>query len=77
MSDEGVELQEQINRAIDDIMPGFAIKYLVIVDASNSDGEREFWTFCSDDARSWDILGLLQYALQLQQAHIVKKMAEE
>ncbi len=45
--------------------------WVLLDEIIDEDGERAVWNVASEDARAWDTLGLLTYAVQIEQAGIV------
>lgn len=47
------------------------VRWVLLAEVIDTDGERAVWNMTSEDARAWDTLGLLTYATQIEQAGIV------
>lgn len=47
-----------------------ATRWVVLVELIDAEGERGLWLEAPDDMRSWDTLGLLDYAGSLERAKI-------
>lgn len=46
-------------------------RLVVCAEVIDANGERGLWTLAPDDATAWDTLGMLTYALGLEQAALV------
>lgn len=45
---------------------GLVTKFVVIAEVIKPDGERHFWRQVPEGQPTWDTIGLLQYALELE-----------
>lgn len=52
------------------------VKWLALIETVTGDGGG-LWTFASEGATAWDTLGLLTYAVQMEQAKAVCHHGEE
>lgn len=68
-----------IGELIDGLDPGaFVTRWVVVAEVIDAEGDRAVWMDVSDDAKAWDSLGLLEYALQRERSTlIVDKMRED
>lgn len=48
-----------------------ATKWVALIETMDGDGQRGIWTLTSSEATAWDTLGMLTYAIQLEQAGLV------
>lgn len=48
-------------------------RWLVIAESIGEDGKRGLWLRCHPDMKSWDVLGMLHFALNLE---LSKEIAE-
>lgn len=49
-----------------------ATRVVVIAETMDADGQVALWSATDDDSKSWQTLGLLMWAVQREQAGIVK-----
>lgn len=49
-------------------------KWILISEAVGIDGERALWMATSEDAKPWDLMGLLQWALAQEQAGAMREV---
>lgn len=73
-------MREGIENALDQAMAKekeFVTKWTFLAETMDSKGKRGFWTFSQRGATPWDILGLLLYAFQLEQAQTIQDEDEE
>ena len=65
-------LQKAINDVvatyIQTIEPSIVTKFVLLVETMDSDGVRGLWSFTQDGAKAWDTLGMLHFAIQMEQA---------
>jgi hypothetical protein len=52
-------------------------RWVTLVEAIDADGARVMWGFAPDNAKRWDILGMLQFALMREQAGTLIEMQSE
>ena len=45
--------------------------WAALIETIDQDGERGLWTLASPEMQAWDTLGILTYALQMEQARAV------
>ncbi len=50
-----------------------ATKWALVVESVGSDGERGLWLAAGADAKAWDTMGLLDYAVQRERAEILAR----
>ncbi len=74
------EEMEGLQRAVSDAFAHvghMATRYVLVAEVLMEDGERAVWGVAPDGQQSWDTLGLLEWALQREQAGaVVDFMAE-
>lgn len=63
---------EAISAVISRSAASMTVKWLGLIETMDSDGLRGLWTLGSDGITAWDSIGMLQYALQREQADIVR-----
>lgn len=68
---------EAIYNAVGQHEKAMVTKWVALVESIDTDGARGVWTMTSDDVKSWDTLGLLQYGLALQNAQIAGGYGED
>lgn len=71
--DQWEELQEELNETLGKILDkydkGFVNKWVTVIEVVQAeDGDRAFWSVGSTNNRAWDAKGLLQHALDIEQA---------
>lgn len=44
------------------------VRWVAVVEIIDKDGERGCWTLAHEGARTWDIFGLMQFAISREQA---------
>lgn len=72
MSDSIDEARVRLGAALADVLPDdLAIKWVALVEVMDSEGERCIVNLTSPDLTAWDSIGMLGYALQLEQAGVV------
>lgn len=52
-------------------------RYIVIADGFDPDGRRAIYMACNEGASCWDNIGMLQYALNREEASIISDRLEE
>lgn len=57
--------------------PYMIMNWHFIVTAVDKDGERLLWAVAPEDARSWDILGMIEHAQQSHNLNMIKEMLGE
>ena len=68
------EVRDRLAGSISDAVKDegdYVIKWVSLIEVLDEHGERCIWTIASDGSTSWDTLGLLQFALQTEQANHV------
>lgn len=53
-----------------------AVKWAVVAEVIDEDGERSLWNLAPTGQLAWDTLGLLAFANQLEQADAVRNIME-
>lgn len=48
-------------------------RFVLLVDVIDTEGERSMWSFAPPGSKPWDTLGLLAFAMQLEQAYSVDR----
>lgn len=66
MSDINGRLNDSIAEAVKED-GDFVLKWVCLIEVLDKEGERNILRVLSDEAASWDILGYLQYAIQMEQ----------
>lgn len=81
MSELGEKMEKAMGAAIEGVMRehegSFVTKWVTVVEVIPEGGERGIWTFTSDDAKRWDIAGLLKELDTFQTAHLVVEILED
>ena len=80
LTPEEQPVRDQVLQAIEASLQkfgGFALNWSCIVEAVDADGKKSIWLLANEDARAWDVMGLLQYALTMEQAHLAHHFKEE
>ena len=52
-------------------------KWVLVAEVIGDEGQRGVWTLAPDDAAAWDTLGLLTWAVQLEQAAAVQQAMDD
>jgi hypothetical protein len=72
----GAKIEAELGKAIDAIVAeqegGMTMKWVCLLETAGADGSRGLWTLTNDGMKAWDIVGLLQHALDLQQAKTIE-----
>jgi hypothetical protein len=63
-------LENAVSSAVRDVDGGMVTKWVMLAEGIDEDGERALWLVANKDALSWDTIGMLHYALALEQARI-------
>ena len=72
MADCNEVFADHIQRAASEVYPGDLVtRWVALVETMAPDGERALIVTAQPGSRAWDTLGLLQYAMQLEQAAAV------
>jgi hypothetical protein len=74
---EGPDLQDALGDALSDtfrrVEAGMLTRWVVLAESIDEDGQRGLWLITQEDARAWDTIGMLTYALHLEQARTVAR----
>lgn len=73
------EKRARVGDALSDILGEdgeMVTRWLTIVETIDSDGERGMWSLVPDDTKPWDTLGMLNFAIQQEQAGAVHREDE-
>lgn len=69
---ESAAMQEAINdalsRVVQEVEGGFAMKWVVILETAAPDGTVGAWTLAAKGVKGYEVLGMLEYARQTEQA---------
>lgn len=74
MSDDDA-IKERISNALSDILGSegeMVTRWVALVETIDSDGERALWCQTAENAKPWDTLGMLMFAVQQEQAGAVE-----
>jgi hypothetical protein len=85
MSDEpltpGQQMEQAIGKAIRDAISefdkGFVVKWVAAVEILDGAGDRGVWSFTSENAKRWDIFGMLKELEHYQQASSIADFLRE
>lgn len=72
-------VRDAVGQAISQAVAGeteMVTRWVALAEVIGPDGERACYCLTPEDARAWDTLGLLTYAVQLEQAGIVTDRGE-
>lgn len=65
-------VRERMADAVAGALPGEMVtRWLVVVEVLGAAGDRAVYSLSPQDMQTWDVLGLAQYALALEQAGMV------
>lgn len=74
MSEVGVRLREAVGESLGQLVSelegGFTTKWIALIESVGADGTRGIWTFAPDDLKSWETMGMLQYALEREKVRM-------
>jgi hypothetical protein len=63
------DYEQKFEAAISDALAGTLVtRWVVVTELIEQDGERAIYVSSSDDSRTWDIIGMLDYALTRERA---------
>lgn len=78
---DGEAIEAAIGAAIEHVLREhggeFTLKWLALVETSDSNGERGMWAMTSDDLKAWDTLGLLEYGKQRQVTQLLNDSSSD
>lgn len=67
-----------VSEMVESMDPGSMVtKYVLVAEALDSEGRRALYTNANDKAKSWEIMGLLQFAIAKEMATIGQARPEE
>jgi hypothetical protein len=79
--EQGKEIQDKVQQALSEAINeadgGMVLKWVTVAEILDGEGNRILGTFVSDEARRWDIFGLLEEVRMFQQAHMVAEIIED
>lgn len=68
---------ELVGKALEMAVPGsMLVKYTLVMEGMDDKGERFVHVVVPNDARAWDIYGLLNFVLANEQAHLSRHYPE-
>jgi hypothetical protein len=75
--EDDAELRRLGTDAVSDLISkidqgAMATRFALLIEVVDAEGERGLWAISPDGQKAWDTLGLLQYAIQLEQAASVR-----
>lgn len=65
-------IEAALGQIIGEVEGGFVSRWSVVIESAEANGERGVWIMAPADAKSWDTLGMLNYAVAVEQARIVR-----
>lgn len=76
------DLQREVTEALEKVILKYEnsqiLKWVALVEVITlEDGERGIWSLTNENAMAWDIKGMLQHALDLQQARTYTQFLED
>jgi hypothetical protein len=78
---DGADMRDALNAAIAEVVRekehGLVTKWVALVESIDEDGERGMWTCASDGIKRWESMGMLRYALTLDEAHAARADMDE
>lgn len=82
---EGIEyepLQNEVTEALEEVLSKYEnsqiLKWVALVEVITlEDGERGLWSLANKGAKSWDIKGMLQHAIDMEQARTNAEYLED
>ena len=74
MSEDEDAVRYRLGEAISQALPdAYVTRWVSLVEVIDPDGERALWCLTPDEMRAWDTLGLLTFAVQMEQAGAVDR----
>lgn len=71
MSADADDLAARVANAIAGELPGEMVtRWVLAAETIGADGDRALWLLAPDDAKSWDTLGLAEYALAVERGRV-------
>jgi len=78
MPEEEDKSDDLISQFVDGLDPGAMVtKFVVIAEGIDPQGERAVYTATHENANSWDVMGLLKYAMTREESSMVADYIEE
>lgn len=75
------KIQQVVGNAISDALNNVEVavvtKWVLLAESVNGDGERGLWLVAPEDAKAWDTIGMLTYALHLEQARTIQRESDD
>jgi hypothetical protein len=71
VSEIGEEIQRRLEAAIPEAFSaegGFVTRWIVLAETIGPDSERALWTRTSPDLKPWDSVGMLRFAIGIEEA---------
>lgn len=65
------DVNEALSTALAKHETSITTRWVTLVETIDDDGGRGLWTLADNDAKPWDVLGLLEYALTKQHAQVM------
>ncbi len=65
------QIRDRVGNALAQALSGeseMVTRWVALIEVMDADGERSAYVMAPDGAKSWDTLGLLSFATQMQQA---------
>lgn len=73
-------LREELNNLLSECLHGhgdLVTRWVLLIEVVDQEGRRAMWNLASPDMKSWDALGMLTYATQIEQAGTVEEVLGE
>jgi hypothetical protein len=74
------DIQKAISDALAEVFrkieDGMLTRWVVLAESLDDEGQRGLWLVAPEDAKAWDTIGMLTYALHLEQARSVTREGE-
>lgn len=77
---QGEEVRQKMGEAISQALydqDQMVTRWVAVVEFVDADGVRMLWSLAPKDAKPWDSIGLLGFAVQLEQARTIAAVSEE
>lgn len=76
----GKDVRQLITSAVETALAEaeeFSTKWVFAAEAIGADSDRGLWFVVSQDAKPWDTMGMMEYALAVERAAIIVRRAKD
>lgn len=64
---------DAVSTALQTVENGLLTRWVLLAESIDAEGGRGLWLVAPEDACAWDSIGMLTYALHMEQARVVKR----